>query len=92
MFTKIIRQLADDLRPARKQARLLYWGAAFWLTIGAIHLIPLARDGWAWSGPLSFRKPIVFSVSMGLLLATMGWVLDRLPNDHDWLEPWPGPS
>jgi hypothetical protein len=80
MFTKIIRQLAHDLRPVTKQARLLYWGAAFWLTIGAIHLIPLARDGWTWSGPLSFRKPIVFSVSMGLLLATTGWVLDRLPE------------
>jgi hypothetical protein len=33
-----------------------------------------------WSGAVSFRKPITFSLSIGLLLATFGWVLDRLPD------------
>jgi hypothetical protein len=29
---------------------------------------------------VSFRKPLTFSLSIALLMATMGWVLDRLPE------------
>lgn len=80
MLKSTVMTIIDDLRPVRRPARVLYSAAAVWVTIGALHLIPLAADGWDWSGSVSFRKPIVFSVSMGLLLATVGWVLDRLPE------------
>lgn len=73
-------EIIDDLRPIRRPARVLYVGTAFWLFSAVIHLGVLALDGWQWSGPVSFRKPLVFSLSMGLLLATVGWVLDRLPD------------
>ena len=64
----------------RRPARVLYAGAAAWLVSGLVHLVVLAANGWAWSGAVSFRKPLTFSVSIALLLATIGWVLDRLPD------------
>jgi hypothetical protein len=80
MPATFVRDLVADLRPTRRPARVLYAGAAFWLASGLVHLGVLAADGWAWSGAVSFRKPLVFSVSVGLLLATVGWVLDQLPD------------
>lgn len=75
-----IRNVLADLRPVRRPAKILYAGAAFWLVSAAIHLGAVALDGWDLSGAVSFRKPLVFSLSVGLLLATVGWVLDRLPD------------
>jgi hypothetical protein len=80
MPATFVCDLVADLRPTRRPARVLYAGAAFWLVSGLVHLGVLAADGWAWSGAVSFRKPLVFAVSVGLLLATVGWVLDRLPD------------
>ena len=75
-----VRAIANDLRPVRRPARILYWGAAFWLSAAVLHVFALAADDWNWGGAVSFRKPITFSLSIGLLLATSGWVLDRLPE------------
>jgi hypothetical protein len=75
-----ITEIVNDLRPTHRYARILYRGAAFWMVSAAVHLGALALDGWQWSGAVSFRKPLVFSLSVGLLMATMGWVLDRLPR------------
>jgi hypothetical protein len=80
MPATLVRNLVADLRPARRPARVLYAGAAVLLVSGLVHLVVLAANGWAWSGAVSFRKPLTFSVSVGLLLATIGWVLDRLPD------------
>jgi hypothetical protein len=80
MSTTLLRDLAADLRPNRHPARVLFAGAAAWLASGLVHLVVLAADGWAWSGSVSFRKPLTFSVSIALLLAAIGWVLDRLPD------------
>ena len=80
MPATVVRHLVADLRPTRRPARVLYAGAAAWLVSGLVHLVVLAASGWAWSGAVSFRKPLTFSVSIALLLATIGWVLDRLPD------------
>ena len=80
MPATLVRNLIADLRPVRRPARVLYAGAAAWLVSGLVHLVVLAANGWAWSGAVSFRKPLTFSVSIALLLATIGWVLDRLPD------------
>lgn len=74
------RLIIDGLRPIGRPARILYWGAAFWLASAAFHLIALAGDGWSLQGAVSFRKPLTFSLSIGLLLATAGWILDQLPD------------
>jgi hypothetical protein len=76
----LLADLVADLRPSRRPARVLFAGAAAWFAVGLLHLAVLAFDGWAWSGAVSFRKPLVFSVSIALLLATVGWVVDRLPD------------
>ena len=78
MPATVVRNLVADLRPIRRPARVLYAGAAAWLVFALVHLAVLAASGWAWSGAVSFRKPLTFSVSIALLLATIGWVLDRL--------------
>jgi hypothetical protein len=78
MPATLVRNLVADLRPVRRPARVLYAGATAWLVSGLVHLVVLAANGWAWSGAVSFRKPLTFSVSIALLLATIGWVLDRL--------------
>ena len=39
MPTTLVRNLAADLRPARRPARLLYAGAAAWLASGLVHLV-----------------------------------------------------
>jgi hypothetical protein len=80
MLATVVPNLVADLRPSRRPARVLYAGAAAWLVSGLAHLVVLAANGWAWSGAVSFRKPLTFSVSIALLLATIGWVLDRLPD------------
>ena len=80
MPAPLVRNLLADLRPVRRPARVLYAGAAAWSVSGLVHLVVLAANGWAWSGAVSFRKPLTFSVSIALLLATIGWVLDRLPD------------
>lgn len=76
----LARHLIQELRPMRRPARVLYLGAAFWMASALVHLVALGADGWAWSGAVSFRKPLIFSLSIALLMATMGWVLDRLPE------------
>jgi hypothetical protein len=76
----LARHLIQELRPVRRPARVLYLGAAFWMASALVHLVALGADGWAWSGAVSFRKPLTFSLSIALLMATMGWVLDRLPE------------
>jgi hypothetical protein len=79
-MSSLVANLISDLRPMRRPARVLYAGTAFWLVSAAVHLGALALGGWQWSGSVSFRKPLVFSLSMGLLLGTVGWILDRLPD------------
>jgi hypothetical protein len=46
----------------------------------ALHLVVLVATGGDWGGAVSFRKPITFGISVGLLLWTCGWVMDRLPS------------
>jgi hypothetical protein len=76
----LARHLIQELRPIRRPARILYMGATFWMASALVHLVALGADGWNWSGAVSFRKPLTFSISVGLLMATVGWVLDRLPD------------
>ena len=76
----LARHLIQELRPIRRPAAVLYLGATFWMASALVHLVALGADGWNWTGAVSFRKPLTFSLSVGLLMATVGWVLDRLPD------------
>jgi hypothetical protein len=57
--------------------RLVLFGLAF-LASGLLHLVVWAIDGGAWSGPVSWRKPIVFGLSGGLLSLSLAWVIGHL--------------
>lgn len=52
-------------------------GAALLLS-GLLHLGVFWLDGSAWAGPISFRKPVLFGVSGGLMALSLAWVLDAL--------------
>ncbi|HKJ57022.1 MAG TPA: hypothetical protein VJ978_13655, partial [Nitriliruptoraceae bacterium] len=73
--------LLHDLRPITATSRRLSLGGAAWVASAVVHVGMLASTGFVWQGAVSWRKPIVFGFSIGLLLATIGWVLDRLDPD-----------
>jgi len=59
---------------------VLYFFGGFWIFSALVHTGLLAATGFGWSGSVSWRKPSVFGLSIGLLLVTVGWILDRLPD------------
>lgn len=65
----------------RKPASRRLGVAALVLLMSALcHLVVLLAVTQQWTGPVSLRKPITFGVSVGMLLWTVGWVIDRLPS------------
>lgn len=72
--------LLSQLRLVKPSSRWL-GGAATVLGLSAlVHLVVLLVAGDSWSGAVSFRKPITFGISVGLILWTSGWIMDRLPE------------
>ena len=67
------------LFPQSRAARLLMAAALLFAASAVFHTFILAADGWQWSGAVSWRKPVVFSVSLGSIAWAMGWIIDRLP-------------
>ncbi len=80
----VITQFTDnpvrDLLPHRGPARFLFVAAGAMAISAAVHTGVFLLDDRPWAGPTSWRKPIVFSISLALLLWAFGWVLDRLPD------------
>lgn len=59
-------------------SRVLRVVGATLLLSGLFHLGVFWLDGSAWAGPISFRKPVLFGVSGGLMALSLAWVLDAL--------------
>lgn len=59
-------------------SRLLYVSGTFLLLLGLFHLIPAVLWPGDFSGPISFRKPIIFGISTGVTLLSLGWVVDLI--------------
>jgi hypothetical protein len=72
--------LAATWREGSAIERGCYVLAAGLALSGVLHAALLLATGGSWDGPLSFRKPASFGVSFGLTLATITWVLGRLPR------------
>ncbi len=51
---------------------------ALLLVSGLVHVGVWWADGSAWAGPVSFRKPVLFGVSGGLVALSLAWALDAL--------------
>ncbi|MGH8877763.1 MAG: hypothetical protein ACRD0P_10535 [Stackebrandtia sp.] len=74
----MIRTLSHKLTAlwtnGRRAERIGYTVALLAFTSGLFHLIVYAIDGGSWSGPVSWRKPVTFGLSFGIVLATIVWV------------------
>lgn len=90
----MVRETLRQLGPVTRAARVVMVTAAAWAASALVHVAVFAVDGGSWEGPVSWRKPIVFSASIALLLWAVGWVLDRMPVVRPpwrvcWRGPWP---
>ncbi|MBA3278707.1 MAG: hypothetical protein H0U22_08315 [Geodermatophilaceae bacterium] len=74
-----MRALSSALSLHKPASRRLRRAAIILIASGTIHLVVLLAFGLPWAGAVSLRKPITFGLSMGLLLWTVGWVIDQLP-------------
>ena len=64
--------------PETAYQRLGYLCGAVLVLSGVVHGGVYLVDGGAWTGPLSWRKPIVFGLSFGITLLTVTWLLGFL--------------
>lgn len=78
------QQVWEQVRPRWSYQRFLSWAGTALIAWGLLHVGMLVADPGPWSGPVSWRKPIVFGVSFGLTAWGVAWVLGRLPRRR-WL-------
>lgn len=76
----MVRETLRQLGPATRPARVAMATAVVWAASALVHVSVFAVDGGSWAGPVSWRKAIVFSASIALLLWAVGWMLDRMPS------------
>ncbi|MBK1876680.1 hypothetical protein [Pelagicoccus mobilis] len=59
---------------------IAYWAGFAVMLTGLVHLLayPFVESA-VWSGPLGYRKLVVFGLSAGFTLVTMGWLLKFYP-------------
>jgi hypothetical protein len=74
-----MQSLLSALKLEKTASRRLGVAATVLGLSATVHLFVLVATGGDWSGAVSFRKPLTFGISVGLLLWTCGWVMDRLP-------------
>lgn len=66
-----------------KSQRVLLAAALLFLASGLVHLGVWAADGMpSLAGPVSWRKPITFGFSTGVLFLALTWVLGLLPDSR----------
>ena len=80
MQSLVMQSLVSALKLEKTASRRLGVAATVLGVSAVFHVVVLLATGGDWSGAISFRKPITFGISVGLLLWTCGWVMDRLPS------------
>ncbi len=78
-MSEVFRQVWLAVRPVTAQQRFLWWCGTLLLASGAVHAVVAAVDGGPWWGAVSWRKPVVFGMSLGILAWSAVWVLRQLP-------------
>lgn len=63
----ILRQIWLAVRPITAQQRFLWWCGTLLLASGAVHVVVAAVYWASWWGAVSWRKPVVFGMSFGIL-------------------------
>ncbi len=56
--------------------------------VGIFHIIPAILGPRDLSGPISFRKPILFGISTGVTVLSLGWILQLVETKHKLLLAW----
>lgn len=79
-MTALVHELSADNPVRSGYQRLAYRAGTVLVVLGLAHVPLLAADGWNLVGPVSWRKPIVFGISLGLAAWSAGWVLGHLPR------------
>ena len=69
-----LRGAATDAAPKHTYQRALYVMGALLVAAGLGHVVVWLVDGGAWAGPVSWRKPILFGLSLGMSALALGWV------------------
>jgi hypothetical protein len=67
-------------RQAAPYQRFLYWLAVAFLISAAVHGLMFLLGDRAWAGPISWRKPLLFSFSFAAVSASVAWVMTFLPK------------
>jgi hypothetical protein len=67
-------------REAAGYQRFLYWVSVLFGLSAVVHGIVFLADDRPWSGPVSWRKPLLFSLSFALVGASLAWVMTFLPR------------
>ncbi len=83
MLRHLGSHLWNHIRPLTAQQRFLFLVGSLLVASGIIHgviAVGALASGDDWLGPLSWRKPVVFGLSFGMLLVTAAWVLRLLPH------------
>jgi hypothetical protein len=72
---ELVVQVWRAVRPVGAYQRLLWWGGTLLLASAAVHAMVAVIDGSSWWGPVSWRKPVLFGESLGLLLWSLVWIM-----------------
>ena len=56
----------------------LKWSGILLIASGLIHIPIWLADGGSWQGSISWRKPILFGISTGMTLWSLGWLEKNL--------------
>ncbi|QDU70767.1 hypothetical protein [Mucisphaera calidilacus] len=72
-----LRRTAQTLwRRGPGGSRWLYVAGLLLIASGLLHIPVWLIDGTPWTGSVSWRKPILFGISTGVTLLSLGWVVD----------------
>ncbi|WKD51568.1 hypothetical protein [Microbulbifer spongiae] len=66
-------------RELEKDQKVLYLFAIFGLIIGAVSIVIFVVEGGPLTGTVSWRKPILFSISFSMIQINIAWLLSYLP-------------
>lgn len=70
----------------RWETTVAYGFGALMVLSGVFHVMVWTLDGGGWSGPVSWRKPILFGLSTGVTVISVGWVAAQMRRRA--VDPW----
>ena len=62
----------------RPESTMLFAAGSMLMLSGCLHVLVWLADGGSLEGPVSLRKPILFGLSAGATLLSLGWVVGKM--------------